>query len=521
MKVSVEKLPGSEAILDVELSWDELEKASDKAYRKLVKQVDIQGFRRGKAPRSLLERRLGKEAIYQEGLDDLITETYRNAVREHSLTPIAQPKLDAPVFEMGQAYHFSLTVPIVVPAVLGDYKSLHFERPEATVTTEEVEKEIEAQQNRQAEWTVVERPANYGDRVTVDLKLTSGDQSISDLKDNPFELTDDRTGIFTGMDEQVVGMQAGEQKTFSTTIPETYSNEKLRGQPGNYDITLHKVEEKHVPELDDAFAEKMSNSQYTSMEDLRKGLSDSILENKKRTNRDELREQVVNAVIEQSEITIHPALIDEEAEEMLHQMSHMLEEQGLSMDQYLRMTRKSREDYLNDVRPDAENRVKRQLVLNEVVVAEKVNVEPQEIEDLFNAYEQMGQPLRRTEDSIRALITSLQREKAVSRLIELTTDPDPDAEQDEELDEEMSEENALAAALTSEGLSEDETAATEVLNEELSTEAVDSAMNEIGETADAAEASEQSGQGGQDEPAIQGNEESTTPQPDVPTTDQE
>ena len=128
MKVSVEKLPGSEAVLNVDITWDELEKASDKAYRKLVQKVYIQGFRRGKAPRSLLERRLGKEYIYQEGLDELISAAYRNAVKEHELTPIAQPELDAPDFEMGQPYHFSLKVPVATPAVLGDYKSLHFER---------------------------------------------------------------------------------------------------------------------------------------------------------------------------------------------------------------------------------------------------------------------------------------------------------------------------------------------------------------------------------------------------------
>ncbi|MBV9713018.1 MAG: trigger factor family protein, partial [Ktedonobacteraceae bacterium] len=109
MKVSVEKLPSSEAVLDIEISWDEMEKASDKAYRKLVAKVDVQGFRRGKAPRSLLERKIGKEYIYQEGLDDLISEAYRNTLKEHELTPITQPKLDAPAFEMGQPYHFSLT----------------------------------------------------------------------------------------------------------------------------------------------------------------------------------------------------------------------------------------------------------------------------------------------------------------------------------------------------------------------------------------------------------------------------
>jgi len=194
VKVSVEKLPTSEAVLNVEVTWDEMQKASDKAYRKLVQQVDVQGFRRGKAPRSILERKTGKEYIYQEGLDDLISETYRNALREHELTPIAQPTVDAPVFEMDQPYHFSLTVPVVTPPVLGDYKSLHFERPEAEVTSEEVEKEIESLRNRQTEWVEVERPAAINDRVTVDLKLTSGDQKISDLKDNPFELLVQRDG---------------------------------------------------------------------------------------------------------------------------------------------------------------------------------------------------------------------------------------------------------------------------------------------------------------------------------------
>ena len=209
VKVSVEKLATSEAVLEVELSWDELEKASDKAYRKLVQKVDVQGFRRGKAPRSLLERKLGKEYIYQEGLDELITETYRSALKEHELTPITKPELDAPVLEIGQPYHFSLKVPIITPVTLGDYKTLHFEREEADVTSEEVEKELESLRNRRTTWNEVERPADYDDRVTADLKLTIEDNNVSDLKDNTFELTRERHGMFSGMDEYIVGMEAG------------------------------------------------------------------------------------------------------------------------------------------------------------------------------------------------------------------------------------------------------------------------------------------------------------------------
>ena len=463
MKVSVEKLPTSEAVLDVELSWDEMEKASDKAYRKLVQKVDVQGFRRGKAPRSLLERKLGKEYIYQEGLDDLITEVYRSAIKEHELTPITRPELDAPVFEVSQIglpYHFSLKVPILTPVVLGDYRSLHFEREEVNVTSEEVEQEIESTRERQVQWQVVDRPAAIGNRVTMDLKLSAGEQNISDLKNNPFELTSERHGVYTGMDEQIVGMQVGESKTFTTTLPEDYSNEKLAGKEAQYDVTLHKVEAKELPELDDAFA---AQAGYETLEDLRKATSDKILESKKRRVNNELRDKVVQAVIDQAQITVHPVLVNEEAEDMLHQFSHMLEQQRMSMDQYLLMMRKSREEYLKDIQPAAEERVRRQLVLDEIARHEEINITPEELEGLLRAYTQAGYNLPRSEEQLQSIALSYRREKAITRLLELTTEPDPDAE--------------------AEGTAEDEEAQT-------SSEAVEADAGEPGEAGEAGEVGE-------------------------------
>ncbi len=462
MKVSVEKLPTSEAVLDVELTWDEMEKASDKAYRKLVQKVDIQGFRRGKAPRSLVERRLGKEYIYQEGLDELISDVYRNAVKDHELTPISQPKLDAPVFEMGQPYHFSLTVPVITPVELGDYRALHFEREEASVTSEEVDKELASLQERSTTWEEVARPVEYNDRIKADLKLTSDEQNISDLKDNTFEITNERHGLFSGMDEHLLGMQAGESKTFTTTIPEDYNNEKLAGKQADYAVTIHTVEEKRLPELNDEFAQKVSDGQYETLEDLSKVLSDNILEGKKRRITEDLREKILNAVIDESQFTIHPVLVDEEAEEMAHQFGHMLERQHLTMDQYLKLTGKSREEYLQEVKPDAEKRVKRQLVLEEIARREEITVAPEEIESLFNIYEQMGQALPHTDEQIRALTLSYRREKTLSRLVELTTDPDPDAESEAEAEASIA--NAEAAVLAGEtetDASQDEAAQTE------------------------------------------------------------
>ena len=459
MKVSVETLPTSEAVLDVEVTWDEMQKASDKAYRKLVQKVDVQGFRRGKAPRSLLERKLGgKEYIYQEGLDDLISETYRTTLKEHDLTPISQPKLEAPEFEMGQSYHFSLTVPILTPAEIGDYHALHLEREEASVTSEEVDKELEALRERQSEWKIVERPAAYGDRVTVDLKLTVEDKTISDLHDNPFELTDQRTGLFTGMDEQVVGMEASQSKTFSVTIPTDYSNENMAGKQADYEITVHKVETKELPALDDAFAEKASDGQYQSLEDLSKVLSDNILENKKRTNREELRDKIVDALIEQSTVHIHPVLVQEQAHDMVHQFEHMLEAQHISLDQYLTMTRKSHDEYVEELQPEAEKSIKRQMVLDEIAKKENITVTPEEIEGLFALYSQAGQQLPRTAEQVSALSSSYRREKTLQRLTDIIAGPDPDSEDVDvsEQEEEASLKNAEAAALESETSAVDE-----------------------------------------------------------------
>jgi len=447
VKVSVEKLPGSEARVEVDFSWEELEKASDKAFRKLVQKIDIRGFRRGKAPRSLVERQLGKEYIYQEGLDELMNETYRAAIKDNDITPLAKPEIDAPVLEIGQAYHFSVTIPVLTPVELGDYRSLHFEREEATITSEEVEQQIELMRDRKAHWDEVERPVELADRVTVDLKLTSGDQTISDLKDNPFELTNERVGLFSGMDEHLLGMKAGGSKTFSTTIPADYANEKLAGKEAHYEVTLHKVEAKFVPEIDDALAMEVGDGDISNVEDLRKAIGDELLANKKRRNTEALRDKVVDAVIEQSTFSIHPVLVKDEAEEMMHQLSHVLEDQHMSMDQYLMIMRKSRDEYLKELEPEAEKRVKRQLVLDAVAKQEEISVTQEDLEKVARVYAQAGQPLPRREEQLRALRTSELRKKTVTHLVELTAGPDPDAEN---ADEEVSLANAEAAAFAGE-----------------------------------------------------------------------
>jgi len=251
------------------------------------------------------------------------------------------------------------------------------------------------------------------------------------------------------MDEHIVGMQVGESKEFTTILPADYTNTDLAGKEAHYVVTLYKIEVKEVPELDDELAKQVSNSQYETLEDLRKAISDQIEGNKKRRINDELRDKVINAVIERSQITVHPLLVQEKAERMLHQLSHILEQQHMSLDQYLMMVRKTREEYLKDIQPDAEEQVKRELVLDAVVGKEHIEILPEELNGLLQLYAQAGQELG-SDAQTRALVVTYLREKAIKRLLELTTDPDPDAETTVEEDEETAIANAEAAVLAGE-----------------------------------------------------------------------
>ncbi len=296
MKITVEKTPKSEAVLEVELDWEEVEKASDRAYRKLAQKYTVPGFRRGHAPRTMLERMIGKEAIYQEGLDDLMDQSYKRAISEHHLTPIGQADVDAQPLEPGQPYHFKATIPILTPVELGDYRSLHFDQPEVTVTDEDIAKVLADYQEQQAVWVPVERPAQLGDRVSVNLTLTVEEKTISDLKDNEFELTSERPGLFAGMDAEIVGMVEGETKAFTTTIPEEYTNKDLAGKEAHYSVTIKAIKQKELPPLDDELAK--GAGKYQTLDELRQNIRQQLLTNRRTQAQRDLEAKILEAVTE-------------------------------------------------------------------------------------------------------------------------------------------------------------------------------------------------------------------------------
>ncbi len=426
MKITVEKTPKSEAVLEVELDWEEVEKASDRAYRKLAQKYTVPGFRRGHAPRTMLERMIGKEAIYQEGLDDLMDQSYKRAISEHNLTPIGQVDVDAQPLEPGQPYHFKATIPILTPVQLGDYRSLHFDQPEVTVSDEDIEKVLADYQEQQAIWVPVERPAQLGDRVSVNLTLTVEEKTISDLKDNEFELTSERPGLFAGMDAEIVGMSEGETKTFTTTIPEEYTNRDLAGKEAHYRVTIKAIKQKELPPLDDELAK--GAGKYQTLDELRQSIRQQLLTNRRTQAQRDLEAKILEAVTGQSTVELHHLLIEDEADSLYHQMEHLLQQQRMSMEQFLMLSQKTAEEYKKELEPEAERQARTDLVLEAIADKEGITVSEREIQSMLDLYARLGaaRPQRVGQLSAsarRRLEASLKRDKARSFLIDLVTRP--------------------------------------------------------------------------------------------------
>jgi trigger factor len=425
LKVTVERTPESEALLNVELEWSELEKASDRAYHKLVQKYNVPGFRRGHAPRSMLERMLGADALYLEGLDDLIDESVRSAVREHHLRPLARPEVETHPIAHGQPYSFTARLPVLSPVGLGDYKSIRVEQPAVEVTEDEVNKVLDDLQQNNALWLPAERPAQIGDKALVDLNVTVGDRTISDLHDNEFELASERHGIFAGMDAEIVGMKEGDTKEFTTTIPEDYANTELAGKEAHFSVTLKGVKYRELPAIDDELAKSVG--EFSTVDELRKAIYDQLLERKQTQARRELRDSVVKAATEQAKVEIHPVLVDDEVHTMMHETERSLAQSRLSLQQYLSMTNKTEEQYHTELEPEARERVKRDMVLSAIADAENIGVTDEEIEGWLMVITAVGggKPirLRDLKDNQRANVEArIRRDKAWERLVEIATE---------------------------------------------------------------------------------------------------
>jgi trigger factor len=435
MNVEVTRLPESRVALKVELTPQEVEGALDRTYKQLVQRVNIPGFRKGKAPRAVVERMVGAEYFLHEATDEAVRWGYRKAIDSENLTPIDQAEIDTGPdahehVETGEPFHFEATVAVKPEVQLPDYTTIRVERDQVEVTNDDVNEVIEDIRERNATLEPVSRPAQIGDVVTINITGRVDGEEMINNDNAEYELRDEENGepdpTLPGLSAELVGISAGEIREFVLRLPEEYPDENVAGKSLLVRVLAKETKRKVLPDLNDDFAQSVSV--FQTVDELRDGVRGN-LEVERRVEADEkLVTDAVDAVTERTFIDIPPVLIDEEIDRVIDDMRVTFERQRLSLETYLEATQKTEADLRHDMRESAAKNVKQSLVLGAIADAENITVSNRELE---TALEEALRTMQTTDVERRRLRTSsavrtnirnrLRRQRAIQKLVETVT----------------------------------------------------------------------------------------------------
>jgi trigger factor len=426
VKVSSTELPPRQVSLAIEVEQDRLDRAMDDAFRRLAGRVDVPGFRRGKAPRSMVERMIGRERIVEEALDQLLPVVVSEAIEQEKLEPYTRPRVESIEFD---PLRLKAVVGLAPKVELGDYKGqLHVPAEEASIGDEQIDAVVQRLRESYAQWAPVERAVKLGDRVGLDLRaeVEGAEKPLLDSKEAEYVVDPEGTQPAPGFAEQLIGLSPGEQKTFTLTMPDDYRDKDVAGKPAEFSITLHWVKERELPALDDDFAQQVG--EYTEVAGLRAAIETQLRTREEERVREKLEEDAMSKLVEMSSIEFPPQLIDHQAQHMLETFTRNVEQQGLQLPQYLRLVGKEQETFEQEIRVEAESRVRRSLALDAFADAEQIGVEQQEVVEEVHRAAATATESEAVERLALANPTTMQRvqeatreRKAMARLLELAT----------------------------------------------------------------------------------------------------
>lgn len=379
MSVQVENLEKNMAKLTVTVSADKLEKAIQAAYERQKGRIRLPGFRVGKVPRKMLEKAYGVEIFYEDAANALINQEYPDAMEESGLDIVSRPNIDIEQIESGKEFIFTAEVAVRPEVKLGEYKGVAVTKIDTGVTDEEVDAEIENTRNMQSRTVeVTDRPIQEGDTAVIDFEGFVDGVPFEGGKGENHPLEIGSHSFIDTFEEQLVGKNAEDEVDVNVTFPEQYHAEELAGKPAVFKVKIHEIRAKEFPELDDEFASLVSEFETLAeyKEDLKKKLAERKEETAKRTK----EEEAVQKIVEKSEMEIPEPMIDMQCENMARDFEARLMQQGLSMEQYMQFSGMTMEKLLEQMRPDAEKRIKNSLVLEEIVKAENIEASEDDVE---------------------------------------------------------------------------------------------------------------------------------------------
>ncbi len=423
MSCKVEKLEGGMARLTIETPYEEFVKATDKAYQQSKNKISVPGFRKGKVPKNMIEKMYGKTVFFEDAANIIIPEAYEKAVTECGEEIVSQPKIEVLPVKEGEPFVFTAEVALEPEITLGAYKGVKIDKVETEATDEEVDKQIKLERENSArEINVTDRPVKDGDSTILDFEGFVDGVAFEGGKGENYPLTIGSGAFIPGFEEQLVGAVIGEEKEVNVTFPEDYQAENLKGKAAVFKCTIKEIKEKELPELDDEFASEVS--EYDTFEEYKESIRKGITAKKTEDAKAKREDAVIEAIIADSKMEIPEAMVTTEQRRMLDDYASRLQMQGLSMEQYMKYTGATEEMFLEQMKPQAEKRIKSRLVLKAVVKAENFDVTDEEynkeVERLAEIYQMEVERVKELldEKAKKEVITDLKIQKAVDFVVE-------------------------------------------------------------------------------------------------------
>ena len=423
MSLQVEKLEKNMAKLTIEVSAEDLDKAMEKAYQKQKSRISLPGFRKGKAPRKMIESMYGKGVFMEDAVNSLVPQEYTKALGECDLEIVSQPEINVTQMEPGKALIFTADVAVKPEVTLGDYKGVEVPKSEITVTDEEVDAEVKKEQDKNARTVAVEdRAAANGDITTIDFEGFVDGVAFEGGKGTDYALTLGSGTFIPGVADQLVGANTGDHVEVKVTFPEEYQAKELAGKEAVFQCDVKKIETKEVPELDDEFAKDVS--EFDTLAEYKEDVKKKLTEKKEKEARTAKENAAVDKAIENAQMDIPELMTKTECRQMMDDFSRRMQQQGLSMEQYFQFTGQSMDKMMEDMKPQALKRIQTRLVLEKVAEAE--NIQPSE-EEITEEIQKMADAYKMEADKIREAIgesglEQMKKDMAVQKAVTVIAD---------------------------------------------------------------------------------------------------
>ena len=399
MSLKVEKLENSMAKLTIEVSAEELDKAIEKAYQKNKNKIAIPGFRKGKAPRAIIEKMYGKEVFYEDAANEIIPEAYDKAYDECEEDIVSAPEVDVVQLEAGKPFIFTATVALKPEIKLGKYKGVKVSKADTTVSDDEVMAVIEKERENSARSISVDRPVQAKDEIILDFEGFVDGVAFNGGKGENYPLTIGSGSFIPGFEDQLIGAEVGKEVTVKVKFPEDYHADDLKGKDAEFKCTVKEVKEKELPELDDEFAAEVS--EYDTFDEYKAATIKSLQDKKVEEAKNKKEDEAIEAVIKASEIEIPAAMLDTKKRQMVQDFAQNMRQQGLTLEQYFQFTGLTAEKMLEQVEPQAKKSIESRLVLENIVKAEKIEASE---EDFENELKRIAEAYKMEIDKVKEMI---------------------------------------------------------------------------------------------------------------------